>query len=539
MENDNANNAGAAYVYRRSPTGVWAIEAYVKAPNSGGGDRFGAALALSADGAALAVGAPFENSGGNGAFHPGDLDDYDDALGGSGAPNAGAAYVYQRSSTGVWAIEAYVKAPNSGTGDQFGFALALSADGAVLAVGAPEEDSTFPRTATIAFHPGEPDYADALADNFSASAGAAYVYRRSSTGVWAIEAYVKKPFRYAAGGDRLGTALALSADGATLAVGAPFEDSGLDGVQAPGRCQLPAVAPNLSSESAGAAYVYRRSSTGQWVTEAYVKAPNSQQEDIFGETLALSADGDVLAVGATREKSGYDGVFPPRRPRLRRRVVQHAASNAGAAYVYRRDAADRWAVEAYVKAPNSRSNDEFSFALALSAAGDALALGAPFERGLALGAHSRDASTFAETLDDSASAARGAAYVYGFDADSGTWGIGAYVKAPNAKDGQRFGCAVALLPEGGLLVNALREGSDAANAEGVFAPTDPGYEAALASDSANSNVADSDCRSSGENVGAAYLYAPPRCRRWRCPSPSRRPPPPPWSSQPTACRWTS
>ena len=54
------------------------------------------------------------------------------------ATDAGAAYVFKRSS-GAWAQQAYVKASNTGAGDNFGATVAL--DGDQLIVGAPGEDS--------------------------------------------------------------------------------------------------------------------------------------------------------------------------------------------------------------------------------------------------------------------------------------------------------------------------------------------------------------------------------------------------------------
>ncbi len=76
----------------------------------------------------------------------------------------------------------YFKAPNAEIGDNFG-SVALSADGGTLALGAPLEDSA--------------DASNA-ADNNAFAAAAAYVYRRSSTGQWGVDAYIKAPN---AGGD--------------------------------------------------------------------------------------------------------------------------------------------------------------------------------------------------------------------------------------------------------------------------------------------------------------------------------------------------
>ncbi len=177
----------------------------------------------------------------------------------------------------------------------FSTSVALSADGGTLAVGAQIEDSS----ATGVFHPGDPDYAAALASNAD---GAAYVYRRSSTGQWNVEAYVKAP--NAGIVDQFGGSVALSANGGALAVGARKEDGFHIGAFNSGdRFYLAALADDSSSASpdSGAAYVYRRSGANRWSVEAYVKAPNAEGLDKFGTSVALSGDGATLAVGAERE----------------------------------------------------------------------------------------------------------------------------------------------------------------------------------------------------------------------------------------------
>ena len=134
--------------------------------------------------------------------------------------------------------------------------------------------------------------------------GGAYVYRRSAAGRWAIEAFVKAPV--AGRGDGFGTAVALSADGETLVVGA----SGKDGVAAPDG--PPRVAPKgidgyIDPDEAGAAYVHRRSPAGRWAPVSLLNLPNAGFFDRFGFELALSADGETLAVGAF----GEDGSARP------------------------------------------------------------------------------------------------------------------------------------------------------------------------------------------------------------------------------------
>jgi len=125
---------------------------YVKASNTGAGDLFGFAVALSGDGNTLAVGAPGEASSTTG------IGSMSDEL----ASNAGAVYVYTRSA-GAWSQQAYVKASNTGSGDQFGISVALSGDGNTLAVGARNEASS---TTGIGSTPNDS----------AANAGAVYLY---------------------------------------------------------------------------------------------------------------------------------------------------------------------------------------------------------------------------------------------------------------------------------------------------------------------------------------------------------------------------
>ncbi|HSK03882.1 MAG TPA: hypothetical protein VK932_21665, partial [Kofleriaceae bacterium] len=184
--------------------------AYVKASNTEASDYFGYSIALSADGTTLAVGAVIEDSAATGI-------DGDQAS--NAATQSGAVYVFVRRGA-TWVQEAYLKASNTGAGDDFGFSVALSADGSTLAVGARLEDS-----AATGIDGNQ-------ADNTALSSGAVYVFTRSGA-TWSQQAYVKPS--NAGTSDQFGYSIALSADGSTLAVGARLEDSaatGIDGNQA-------------------------------------------------------------------------------------------------------------------------------------------------------------------------------------------------------------------------------------------------------------------------------------------------------------------
>ena len=308
--NDNAESAGAVYVFARDGTGAWTQQAYVKASNTDGGDEFGNSVALSADGATLAVGAWGEDSAATGVN--GDQLD-------TSAENAGAVYVFARGSGGVWIQQAYMKASNTDAGDEFGSTVALSANGSTLAVGAHHEGSI-----AIGVN-GDEATDDAL------QSGAAYIFSRDGAGTWGQDAYVKASNTDI--GDAFGSSVGLSADGSTLAVGAAGEDSAASGVNGD---QL-----DTSAENAGAVYVFARNSSGLWTQQAYVKASNTNSYDEFGSSVALSADGSTLAVGATGEGSATTGVNGDE--------SDNSFWGAGAAYVFTRDSDDLWAQRTYVK----------------------------------------------------------------------------------------------------------------------------------------------------------------------------------------------
>jgi hypothetical protein len=211
-------------VFRRSVTSGWSQEAYIKASNTGAADQFGLRVALAGDGLTLAVSAYVEDS----AARVINGDQMSNA-----ALDSGAVYVFRRVS-GVWSQDAYVKASNTDAYDYFGASLDLSSDGAVLAVSATLEDSLATGLGGDPFDDG----------GTMSQVGAAYLFRRVA-GDWSQTAYVK-----ASNAERLEyfSYVALSGDGATLAVGAWGEDSNATGV---GGDQT-----NNTVLTSGAVYVY-------------------------------------------------------------------------------------------------------------------------------------------------------------------------------------------------------------------------------------------------------------------------------------------
>ncbi|MBI3775479.1 MAG: hypothetical protein HY273_07995 [Gammaproteobacteria bacterium] len=362
--------AGAVYVYTRI-VNTWSQRAYVKASNTDTNDSFGTSIALSADGNTLAVGADQEDSGSTG------VNSIPNLL----APAAGAVYVYARSGD-IWLERDYVKASNTETNEHFGASIALSADGNTLAVGAWNENSA-------AVDSNQLDDCSAVSPvNCAAGSGAVYVYTRKGV-YWTQRAYVKASNPGV--NSRFGWSITLSADGNTLAVGADQEDSSSTGINS---------IPNLLADAAGAVYIYVNNGDA-WLLQSYVKASNTETTDRFGTSVALSADGNMLAVGALAEDSAYKGIAYGV---VNEATIGNGALGSGAVYVYTRTSST-WSQQAYVKASNTGFNDYFGYSITLSADGNTLAVGAQREDSISTGVNS-------SPNDSTPEADAGAVYLY-------------------------------------------------------------------------------------------------------------------------------
>jgi hypothetical protein len=365
---------------------------YFKASNGGGGDLFGRSVSLSDDGNTLAVGADRERSSTSGI----------NTIPDDSAGSAGAVYVFVYDGNN-WSQQAYVKASNTDANDLFGYSVSLSGDGNTLAVGAINEGNSTSGINTIP-------------DNLAGSAGAVYVFVYDGSN-WSQQAYVKASNTDA--NDQFGYSVSLSDDGNTLAAGAYLEESsasGINGNQA-----------DNSETNAGAVYVFVYDGS-DWSQQAYVKASNTDANDLFGNSVSLSGDGNTLAVGATR---------------------------AGAVYVFSRGGSI-WSQQASVKTSNTGYGDEFGYSISLSGDGNTLVVGARYERSSTSGIN---------TIPDSLALYAGAVYVFVYDGSD--WNQQAYVKASNTGMADQFGYSVSLSDDGNTLaVGAYLEESSASGING-------------------------------------------------------------------------
>jgi hypothetical protein len=334
--------AGAVYVCDAvSPDAGWTQQVELRADDAEAGDLFGASVAVSADGTVLAIAAPgaehqgVENAGvayiftwdGNSwtqqnrlaaaAPAPGDALGQSIGLSSDGATlivtssnvgnGTGAAYVFVHDGQ-VWTPQATLTASDGTPGERFGSAVAISDDGNTALVGARLGDTA---------HGG--------------FTGSAFVFVRVGQ-TWSQQA--KLVASDAAIGDGLGTAVAVSADGATALVGAPSEG-----------------APFSLS---GAAYVFVQ--VGQtWTEHAKLTAFDAGPSDNFGDGVALAADGLTALIGARQDTNAGEG--------------------SGSVYVLVREN-DTWSHRYKSTATDAAPHKHYGTAIAKATVGDVVVIGA-------------------------------------------------------------------------------------------------------------------------------------------------------------------
>jgi hypothetical protein len=247
--------AGAAYIFGRTGDNVWGNVTKVSANDAQENDAFGGSVSISGDYAI--VGAESEDGGQ-----------------GDPAMNAGAAYVYRRTGLNNWDDFVKIAAPDAQQGTYFGVSVSISGDYAVVGS----------------------KYASGGPGDTISGAGAAYIFRRTGQNAW--DDVVKLTAPDAQEGDNFGISVAINGD--TAIVGASFEDGG--------------VGDPISHS--GAVYLYRRTGLNTWDDVTKIYAPDAQEQDVFGSSVAI--DGEYLIIGAY-QKDVDDG---------------NLLNDAGAAYVF-------------------------------------------------------------------------------------------------------------------------------------------------------------------------------------------------------------
>ena len=354
-DDDNAfpvTNSGAAYVYLRV-NNEWILQAYIKPPEKISNLGFGRKVVISGDTIVIGI-SSFTNGpeeriyvyqrtndlwvlqsilfyssfNGNELFGSSLSISSDTILVGVGlaSPNGdfeGSAIVYRRIGD-EWNREAFLKASNPGFLDLFGWSVAVENDIAVI--GAYNEDSN----ATGINGDGE--------DNSTNNSGAAYVFKRVGT-EWVQEAYLKSS--QSKSEDKFGWSVAIS--GETIVIGAKGS--------------------NFNNEEffKGSTYVFVKEQN-EWVEEAILLPDETEIDDQFGYSVAIS--GDNIIIGAYYEDSSSVGINGD--------SLNNSSLRSGAAYLYNR-VSGIWNQQYYLKASNTDANDNFGHSVAIS--GDTYVVG--------------------------------------------------------------------------------------------------------------------------------------------------------------------
>jgi hypothetical protein len=237
----------------------------ITSPAGGESDRFGASVALIGD--TVFVGSPGDDTAGE---------------------DVGAVYMFDWDGL-AWNPQGVLVPQTPEAGQAFGAALAADPNQPdVLFVGSDDGNAANPAT------------------------GSVYVFERDAQGGW-IETDRLTGNDV---GEGAGFGLQIYVHGATLVIGAPFEDNSIGAL-------------------VGNAYVFERDSTGSWLETAKLFPRNVPSAAIFGS--AVATDGDRVLVGAP-----YLGFqFLP-----------------GSAFVFSRTP-NGWAEEAMLRRPSSAGRDRF------------------------------------------------------------------------------------------------------------------------------------------------------------------------------------
>jgi len=310
---------GAAYVYVRDGT-TWTLQAKLTAPDGSHGDDFGWSAAIS--GNTILVGARLTDDQGFAS---------------------GAAYLFVRDGT-TWTLQQKVLADDGGVDHNFGAAVALEGDTALIGASGDDEfwgaayiyvrsGTTWTQQAKLLPRGGNRwmgfGSAVALSGNTALvgapghhtkarSTGSATVFIRKGT-IWIRQMQIAP--RDGEAWDFFGTSVGLSGD--TAMIGCPGDDG--------------------KAADSGSVYVYTRSGA-IWTQRDRLFPADGESPDGYGRSVALL--GDVALVGAYRDNN-------------------EKGQYAGSAYVYSRDGT-AWEPETRLTALDGRADQHFGSTVALT-----------------------------------------------------------------------------------------------------------------------------------------------------------------------------
>ncbi|WP_053068533.1 VCBS domain-containing protein [Synechococcus sp. WH 8020] len=333
----NGGSSGQVRLYRNTGGNWTQIGADIDGETAF--DESGTSVALSGDGSVVAIGAPLNDPVGNASGHvrlyrnTGDSwTQIGEDIDGEVTSEQSGFSVSLSENGNVVAIGARWRSSRSGqvrlyqlendnwtqlgddideaaAGDESGTSVSLSADGSVVAIGAPFNDDNGNNSGQVRLYQLENDSWTQIGDNIDGEAA----------------------------GDESGTSLALSADGSVVAIGAYLNDG--------------------NGSNSGQVRLYRNEN-GSW-TQIGDDIDGEGASDLSGNSVSLSADGNVVAIGANKN-DGNGG-------------------NSGHVRLYQ-NVNDSW-TQIGADIDGEAALDESGWSVSLSADGSVVAIGARFNDG--------------------------------------------------------------------------------------------------------------------------------------------------------------
>lgn len=232
----------------------------------------------------------------------------------SNISNAGSVYIYTRASlNATWALTQTLTSSALVAEAQFGVNVSITSDKSRLAI------SAFTHT-----------------ESGASQCGAVYVFRNDA-GTWEQEAKLIASDR--AADDRLGQWMALSGDGTRIVTTAYLAD--------------------VSGQvNAGATYIFSRSGT-VWTQEQKITLPSPFNNDQFGTGVAIDTDGARIAIGCHLRDA-------------------FSIADSGLVVTYTRSGTV-WTLEASLINSDSVTVDYFGSGLAMTPDGSRLAIGCVYK----------------------------------------------------------------------------------------------------------------------------------------------------------------
>lgn len=307
----------------------------------------------------------------------------EDTAGNNFQTGAGAAYIL-KNTNGSWTQVQKLVASDRAAGDLFGIAVSIDGDYAVVG-------SIF-------------DDEDANGGDTKSAAGSAYIFKNIS-GTWTQVSKIVASDR--AEGDEFGSTVSISGD--YVIVGAAGSD--------------PLGSGSTTIADAGSAYIFKNNA-GTWSQVSILVATDRAMGDNFGRKVGIS--GDYAIVGTIRESEDASGA--------------NTKPNAGSAYIFK-NTSGTWSQMQKIVASDRSNDDQFGCSVAIS--GDYAVIGA-----------------FAEDEDASGGDFNNyAGSAYTFKRDGSSWTQQQKLVPSDRDEEDQFGWSVAISGDY-IIVGANKEGHD-------------------------------------------------------------------------------